>query len=62
MNVNIVNIMQAGTPVTFFSLVLWGLFLRASHDKVSRFLATLFCGTLFLIGIIMVILIVGVEW
>lgn len=59
MDLNIVNVLQAGTPVTFFSLVLWGLFLRCSHDKISRFLATLFCGTLFLIGIIMVILIVG---
>jgi len=59
MDVNIVNVMQAGTPVTFISLMLWGLFLRCSHDKISRLLATLFCGILFLIGILMAILLVG---
>ncbi len=59
MNVNILNLMQAGTPVGILSLMVWGLFLRGCHDKVSRIFAALFCGTLFLIGITIIALIIG---
>ena len=57
MRINMVSLIQAGTPIGILSLMLWGLFLRACHDKGSRFLATLYCSTLFCIGVGVLILI-----